>query len=101
MQEIVGKIALSRMLAAFRRTPRNAVIADRLSAIVAKRAGCIAGSWLYIPLTLGTQLLLIPFTDFSQVAGVLKFNVISLIPSLVLNVILSLRGFHRYAVAAR
>jgi hypothetical protein len=61
----------------------------------------IAGSWLYIPLTLGTQLLLIPFTDFSSVAGVLMFNVLSLLPSLFLNVFLSLRGFHRYAAVVR
>src|SRR2546423_1106751 len=49
----------------------------------------IAGSWLYIPLTLGTQLILIPFTDFASVPGVLTFNLISAIPSLLLNVALS------------
>src|SRR5256714_1107206 len=49
----------------------------------------IAGSWLYIPLTLGTQLALIPFTDFASVPGVLTFNLISAIPSLLLNVALS------------
>jgi O-antigen/teichoic acid export membrane protein len=61
----------------------------------------IAGSWLYIPLTLGTQLLLIPFTDFSQVDRVLTFNVLSLLPSLLLNVVLSLRGFHTFATVSR
>jgi O-antigen/teichoic acid export membrane protein len=60
----------------------------------------IAGSWLYIPLTLGTQLALIPFIDFASVPGVLTFNLISAIPSLLLNVILSYRGFRRWRPAA-
>ncbi len=53
----------------------------------------IAGSWLYIPLTLGTQAALIPFTDFSSVRGVLIFNLISSVPNLFLNLVLSFRGF--------
>ena len=53
----------------------------------------VAGSWLYIPLTLATQVALIPFTDFSSVAGVLTFNLISLVPSLLLNLALGYRGF--------
>ena len=56
----------------------------------------ISGSWLYIPLTLATQLALIPFTDFSSVRGVLTFNLISAIPSLLLNLVLSYRGFRRW-----
>jgi O-antigen/teichoic acid export membrane protein len=60
----------------------------------------IAGSWLYIPLTLGTQLALIPFTDFSSVPGVLIFNLVSAIPSLLLNVVLSFRGFRHWQPAA-
>jgi hypothetical protein len=59
----------------------------------------ITGSWLYIPLTLGTQLALIPFTDFTSVAGVLTFNLISAIPSLLLNLVLSFRGFRRWQPA--
>ena len=59
----------------------------------------IAGSWLYIPLTLGTQLALIPFTDFSSVIGVLTFNLISAIPSLFLNLVLSYRGFRSWQPA--
>jgi O-antigen/teichoic acid export membrane protein len=55
----------------------------------------IVGSWLYIPITLGTQLLLIPFTDFSSVDGVLTFNLISIVPSLLLNLGLSYRGFRQ------
>lgn len=53
----------------------------------------IAGSWLYIPLTLVTQIALIPFTDFSSVSGVLFFNLFSAIPNLLLNLVLSFRGF--------
>ena len=59
----------------------------------------ITGSWLYIPLTLGTQLALIPFIDFSSVPGVLTFNLISAIPSLLLNLVLSFRGFRRWQPA--
>jgi O-antigen/teichoic acid export membrane protein len=53
----------------------------------------INGSWLYIPLTLATQVALIPFTDFSSVAGVLIFNLISTVPAVLLNLWLSYRGF--------
>lgn len=60
----------------------------------------IAGSWLYIPLTLATQVALIPFTDFSSVSGILVFNLVSAIPSLVLNLILSFRGFRKWRLAA-
>jgi O-antigen/teichoic acid export membrane protein len=60
----------------------------------------IAGSWLYIPLTLATQLALIPYTDFSTVSGVLIFNLVSAIPSLALNLILSYRGFRNWRTAA-
>ena len=55
--------------------------------------GWVAGSWLYIPLTLATQLMLIPFIDFSNVASVLTFNLLSAIPNLLLNLVLSYRGF--------
>jgi len=61
--------------------------------------GWIAGSWLYIPLTLAIQVALIPFTDFSSVAGVLTFNLISAIPSLLLNLGLSYRGFRSFVPA--
>jgi hypothetical protein len=53
----------------------------------------IAGSWLYIPLTLATQLAMIPLIDFSSVRDVLVFNLVSAIPSLLLNMALSYRGF--------
>ena len=70
------------------------MMAGTLWALNASRAW-IAGSWLYIPLTLGTQLLLIPFTDFSSVAGVLTFNLMSVCPNLLLNIGLSYRGFRQ------
>jgi O-antigen/teichoic acid export membrane protein len=73
-------------------------IASTLWSLNAAKAW-IAGSWLYIPLTLGTQLALIPFTDFGSVPGVLIFNLISAIPSLLLNVVLSYRGFRRWRPA--
>ena len=59
----------------------------------------ISGAWLYIPLTVATQIALVPFTDFSSVAGVLTFNLISAVPSLLLNLILSFRGFRNFAPA--
>lgn len=59
----------------------------------------VHGAWLYIPLTLATQVALIPFTDFSSVAGVLTFNLLSAIPNLALNIVLSWRGLHRLAAA--
>jgi O-antigen/teichoic acid export membrane protein len=59
----------------------------------------VTGSWLYIPLTLATQLALIPFTDFSRVDSVLLFNLISLLPSLFLNLALTFLGFRGFAAA--
>ena len=70
------------------------MVASTLWTLNASRAW-IVGSWLYIPLTLGTQLLLIPFTDFSSVDGVLTFNLVSMFPSLLLNLGLSYRGFRQ------
>lgn len=62
--------------------------------------GWIAGSWLYIPSTLATQAVLIPFVDFTQVSGVLWFNLVSAVPSLLLNLFLSYRGFRTRLAAA-
>jgi len=59
----------------------------------------VAGSWLYIPLTLAAQIALIPYTDFSSVMGVLTFNLISAIPNLLLNIALSYRGFRSFQSA--
>ena len=74
------------------------LIASTLWTLNASRAW-IVGSWLYVPLTLGTQLLLIPFIDFSTVTGVLTFNLFSAFPSLLLNVALSYRGFRQRSPA--
>ena len=60
----------------------------------------IAGSWLYTPLTLATQAALIPFTDFTTVRGVLLFNLLSTGPSLLLNFVLSYRGFRSLRTAS-
>ena len=53
----------------------------------------IGGAWLYIPLTLAAQLALIPITDFSSVRSVLVFNLVSALPNLLLNLVMSIRGF--------
>ncbi|MGI8437051.1 MAG: lipopolysaccharide biosynthesis protein [Chthoniobacterales bacterium] len=53
----------------------------------------ISFSWLYIPLTLATQIALIPFTDFSSVSGLLIFNLFSTLPNLLVNIALSFWGF--------
>jgi hypothetical protein len=53
----------------------------------------IAGSWLYVPLTVAAQIALIPITDFSSVRSVLLFNLLSALPNLLLNLALSIRGF--------
>lgn len=74
-------------------------IASTLWSLNAAKAW-IAGSWLYIPVTLATQVALIPFTDFGSVIGVLTFNLVSAIPSLLLNVALSYRGFRHWQPAA-
>ena len=60
----------------------------------------ISGAWLYIPLTLTTQIALVPFTDFSSVASVLTFNLISAVPSLLLNLALTFFGFRKFAPAS-
>jgi len=56
----------------------------------------VTGAWLYIPLTVATQIALIPFTDFSTVSGVLIFNIFSAIPNLLLNIVMSYRGFRSF-----
>ncbi|HEY2124026.1 MAG TPA: hypothetical protein VGG94_01075 [Chthoniobacterales bacterium] len=77
----------------------TAAIAGTLWGLNASKAW-VAGSWLSIPLTVTAQLALIPFTDFSSVSGVLAFNLLSVFPSLFLNVALSYRGFRSFGVTA-
>jgi O-antigen/teichoic acid export membrane protein len=69
----------------------NALTATLWSLNTAK--AWVAGAWLYIPLTIATQVCLIPFIDFSSVRGVLVFNLVSAVPNLLLNAALSFRGF--------
>jgi O-antigen/teichoic acid export membrane protein len=76
-----------------------AALAGTLWALNASKAW-IKGSWLYIPLTVLTQIALIPVTDFSSVSGVLMFNLLSLVPSLLLNIGLSYRGFRALCTSA-
>jgi hypothetical protein len=59
----------------------------------------IKGSWLYIPLTIMTQIALIPYLDFSNVSQVLIFNLISTVPSVLQNVVLSYFGFRAFKPA--
>ena len=68
------------------------LIASTMWSLNAARAW-IGGSWLCIPMTVATQLALIPFTDFASVGGVLTFNLICVAPSLLLNMGLSWFGF--------
>jgi O-antigen/teichoic acid export membrane protein len=60
----------------------------------------VAGAWLYIPLTVATQIALIPYIDFSSVTGVLMFNLLSAVPNLLLNAVLSYRGFRSFQAAS-
>jgi O-antigen/teichoic acid export membrane protein len=80
----------------------GAVLASIASAMwgLNSAKGWISGSWLYIPGTLLTQVALIPFVNFSSVSGVLFFNLISTIPSVLLNLLLTVRGFLHYRDAA-
>ncbi|HXX42539.1 MAG TPA: hypothetical protein VEI58_09780 [Chthoniobacterales bacterium] len=56
----------------------------------------VGGAWLYIPLTLVIQIILIPYTNFASVTGVLIFNLLSAIPNLLLNIVMSWRGFRSF-----
>lgn len=69
-----------------------AALAGTLWTLNASKAW-IAGSWIYIPLTLTTQVALIPITDFTNVSSLLTFSLLSVVPSLFLNLWLSYRGF--------
>ena len=60
----------------------------------------VKGSWLYIPLTIATQLALIPFTDFSNVRQILLFNLVSTLPHFLQNIVLSFLGFRSLRSAA-
>jgi O-antigen/teichoic acid export membrane protein len=50
-------------------------------------------SWLNIPGVILAQVALLSFVDISSVKGVLVFGILSLLPTFLLNSLLSLRGF--------
>jgi O-antigen/teichoic acid export membrane protein len=53
-------------------------------------------SWLYIPSTILTQILLLLLLDVATVKGVIIFSIISTIPAFLLNATLTYRGLHSY-----
>jgi O-antigen/teichoic acid export membrane protein len=55
----------------------------------------IKRSWLNIPLTIASQILLLLVIDISTLEGVLLFGVLSLLPAFALNVGLGYSGLHR------
>lgn len=57
--------------------------------------GWVDYSWLYIPSTVITQIILITFLDIGNLKGVLFFNILSCIPNFFINAILSFRGFSK------
>jgi O-antigen/teichoic acid export membrane protein len=69
----------------------NALIAAMWSLNATK--AWIKYSWLNIPGVILTQTLLLAFIDISTVKGVLLFGILSLLPTFLLNSMLSLRGF--------
>lgn len=50
-------------------------------------------TWLYAPLTIITQIMLLLFFDFSTTKGVIIFGILSLLPNLILNLFISYKGF--------
>jgi O-antigen/teichoic acid export membrane protein len=69
----------------------NALIAAMWSLNATK--AWIQYSWFNIPGVILMQVVLLTFIDISSVRGVLIFGILSLLPTLLLNSILSLRGF--------
>jgi O-antigen/teichoic acid export membrane protein len=59
----------------------------------------IEHSWIYIPATLLTQVLLLTQLDLSTVAGVIYFGMLSMCPFLVVNLWLSYAGFSNFRPA--
>lgn len=52
-------------------------------------------SWLYIPITILTQIFLLIILNVNTVRGVLLLSLLSLIPSILLSAALTCRGFHK------
>jgi hypothetical protein len=57
--------------------------------------GWVNESWLFIPTTIAAQLIFLLFFDISNLGGILLFNLISIVPSMFVNVYLTSKGFSR------
>jgi hypothetical protein len=77
----------------------NALIAAMWSLNATK--AWIQYSWLNIPGVILAQIVLLAFIDISSVKGVLIFGILSLLPTFLLNSMLSLRGFIELRQPAR
>jgi hypothetical protein len=58
-------------------------------------------SWLNIPCVILTQVALLTIVDVSTVQGVISFGALSLVPTFLLNCILSYRGLSESGFANR
>jgi hypothetical protein len=72
-------------------TAFNSVVAAMWSLNASK--AWIKRSWLNIPSVILTQILLLLFLNISTLSGVLWFGVLSLVPTFLLNCMLTFRGF--------
>jgi O-antigen/teichoic acid export membrane protein len=55
-------------------------------------------SWAYIPSTIITQIVLLYFLQLDNVRDVILFGILSRIPNVLLNIILSYRGFRAFDI---
>jgi O-antigen/teichoic acid export membrane protein len=55
--------------------------------------GWLQMTWLMVPLTIGTQLLLVMCLDLSTVRGVVIFAIVSQVPNLLVSLFMTTRGF--------
>jgi len=55
--------------------------------------------WINIPLTIGIQIMAVIWLDISTITGAIYLAIISQVPSLVMNIFLSVRGFKRLPAA--
>jgi hypothetical protein len=85
-----GEVVLMMILSA-----SSSIIAAMWSLNASK--AWIKGSWLNIPGTIAAQILLLAMLDISTLRGVLLFAIFSLIPTLLLNSMLSYRGLSKEA----
>ncbi|MGD1900504.1 MAG: hypothetical protein ACFB16_26640 [Phormidesmis sp.] len=62
--------------------------------------GWVKGSWAFIPATITTQIFALFYCDISSISGILIFNLISLVPSVFLNIYLSYCGWTQISKAS-